>query len=167
VPGWPAGGEQCDGSVSTRAVGALDASVEIDNVSLTVGGTTVRDLTQTGAAANMTGGFAAARVVRIEKVARIDASASYSQATYLDILQGSAGPGVTLFDDVLDLSFYYRSATLRYRLLSTWLLQQGLGLTMGVFPSSEVVFTVQSEAMVGGDAKAFLLFGTAIWRPRL
>jgi hypothetical protein len=167
APGVSAGGEPCDGSVSTRAVASVDASVEIDNVSLTVGGTTARDLTQAGGAPDMTGGFAAGRVVRIQKIARIDASASYSQATYLDMLQGSAGPGVTLFDNVLDLSVYFRSASLRYRSVSASLLQQGLGFTVGVFPSSEVIFTVQSEATVGDDSRAFLLFGTAMWRPRL
>src|SRR5207244_3873758 len=93
--GAPPGPEVCDGTVSKRAVGAVDAGVELGQFSLVVGGTKVGDL---GASdePTMTGGFAAARVVRVAKILRIDASANYSHATYLDMYGGSAGPGVSL-----------------------------------------------------------------------
>ena len=35
-----------------------------------------------------------------------------------------------------------------------------------IFPSSELLFTVQGEAITGADVKAFMLLGTAMWRPR-
>ncbi|MDP9148570.1 MAG: hypothetical protein M3O36_01305 [Myxococcota bacterium] len=159
------GGDACDGSVSTRAVATLDASVTMANVSVTVGGSTTRDLTQSGAPDTL-GGFAAGRVVRIAKVARADASASVSQGTYLNIVQASAGPGVTLLGDALDVSAYFRTATLSYRSANASLRQQALGLTLGVFPSSDLLFTLQGEATMGDDTKALLLFGTAMWRPR-
>jgi hypothetical protein len=161
------GAEPCDGGASTRATAAVDASLAIDDVSLTVGGTTTGYLAQSDATPNMAGAFAAGRVIRLAKIARIDASAGYSRATYLDMLSGGGGPGVTLLGDAVDLSAYYRSATLRYRLSGTSLLQQTLGINVGLFPSSEVVFTLQSEATVGDDSKALLIFGTAMWRPRL
>ncbi|HSO34835.1 MAG TPA: hypothetical protein VLT33_20030, partial [Labilithrix sp.] len=160
------GPEPCDGSVSTRALGALDVGVELGPVSLTVGGTKIGDLTQTGGAPDMTGGFASGRVVRIAKVARIDASGSYSQATYLKMYGGSAGPGATLFGDALDVSAYYRYTTLEYRSVNTSLLQHGFGTTVMLFPNAAVLFTVQGEAVTGDDANALLLFGTAMWRPR-
>jgi hypothetical protein len=166
VPTTVAGGEACDGSVSTRALAAVDASMQIGHVSLTVGGTTTHDLSQTGGAPDMTGGFATGRVVRIAKVARVDVSGSYSRATYLDILDGSVGPGVTLLGEALDVSSYYRIARLRYRPVNTSLVEQGVGATAEIFPSSEMVFAVQSEVMGGSDAKAFLFFGMATWRPR-
>lgn len=168
VPAAPgaAGPQPCDGSVSTRALGAVDAGIEAGNVRVTVGATTIGDLTQTQGAPDMKGGFASARVVRIARVLRVDASGSYSVATYLDMYGGSAGPGVSLFDDVLDLGAYYRNATLRYRADVASRVQHGFGGTAMLFPSAEVLFTVQGEAITGDDANALMLFGTAMWRPR-
>lgn len=162
-PGTP---DPCDGSVSTRALGALDAGIEVGNVRVTVGATTIGDLTQTGGAPDMKGGFAAGRVVRIAKVLRIDASANYSTATYIDMFGGSAGPGVTLFDEVLDLGAYYRYGGLTYRSVSTGFTQHGIGGTAMLFPTSELVFTMQGEGIAGDDVSALMLFGTAMWRPR-
>jgi len=164
--GAPPGPEVCDGSVSTRVLGAIDAGVEFGPFSLVVGGTKIGDLTQTGGAPDMTGGFAAARLVRIAKIARVDASMNYSRATYLDMFGGSMGPGVTLFDDAFDLSFYYRHATVQYRSVRTSLAQSGFGGTAMIFPSSVVLFTVSGEAITGDDTKAFMVLGTAMWRPR-
>ena len=115
----------------------------------------------------MTGAFASGRVVRIAKLVRIEASGNYSQATYLKMYGGSAGPGLTLFDDALDVSAYYRNATLEYRSVSTSLVQNGFGGTVMLFPSPVVIFTLQSEAITGSDANALLVFGTMMWRPRL
>jgi len=167
VPTAATGTEPCDGSVSTRALGEVDAGVEVGKVSITIGGTRITDLTQTGGAPDMTGAFASGRVVRIAKLVRIEASGNYSQATYLKMYGGSAGPGLTLFDDALDVSAYYRNATLEYRSVSTSLVQNGFGGTVMLFPSPVVIFTLQSEAITGSDANALLVFGTMMWRPRL
>jgi hypothetical protein len=165
-PGTPPGPEPCDGSVSTRALGAVDAGVEIGPVSIVVGGTKIGDLTQTGGAPDMTGGFATGRVLHIARIARVDVSANYSTATYLDMYGGSAGPGVSLFGDLVDLASYYRYERLRYRSVSASLTQSAFGGTAMLFPSSVVLFTLQGEAITGDDVKAFMVLGTALWRPR-
>jgi hypothetical protein len=148
-------------------MGTVDAGVEIDNLSVTAGFTTTRDLTQSGGAPNATGAFAAGRVLRIAKIGRFDLSGSYSRATYLNMFSAWAGPGVTLLGDALDVSLYYRNAELQYRFASTSLVQHGVGTTVALFPNAEVAFTLQSEATGGDDAKALFLFGTAMWRPQL
>ena len=61
----------------------------------------------------MRGGFATGRVVRIAKIARVETSGSYSDATYLQMLGASGGPGLTLFSNTLDVSGYYRYALYR------------------------------------------------------
>jgi hypothetical protein len=161
----PTAPEPCDGSVSTRAFGEIDAGVELDNMSLVLGATAIRDLTQSSEA-HMTGGFATARVVRVARALRFEVSGNYSSASYLDMFGDTAGPGLTLLDDALDLSAYYRRAVLQYRSVNTSLQQDGVGGTIVLFPSSEVLFTVQGEGMTGGDARALLLFGSVTWRPR-
>jgi hypothetical protein len=165
-PGTPPGPEPCDGSVSTRALGAVDAGVEIGPVSIVVGGTKIGDLTQTGGAPDMTGGFATGRVLYIARVARVDVSTNYSTATYLNMYGGSAGPGVSLFGDLVDLSSYYRYERLKYRSVSASLTQSAFGGTAMLFPSAVVLFTLQGEAITGDDVKAFMVLGTALFRPR-
>jgi hypothetical protein len=107
------------------------------------------------------------RLVRIAKILRIEVSGSYSQATYLQMYGGSAGPGITVLDDVVDLSAYYRNATLEYRSDNRALVQHGIGSTLMLFPSAELLFTLQGEGITGEDTKALTIFGTAMWRPQL
>ncbi len=159
--------EVCDGSVSTRAFGEVDAGMEIDRVSIVAAATTTGDLTQTNGAARTVGGYAVARVVRIARVLRIDASGNYSQGTYVNMAGGTIGPGFTLLGDALDVSAYYRNTTLQYRVDSSTLVDHGVGATVMLFPSSVLAFSLQSEAMFGDDAQALTVFGTATWRPRL
>jgi hypothetical protein len=167
VPSTAGAPDVCDGSTSLRAVGAVDAGVEVGKLSVTLGGTRITDLGQSGASPDMTGGFLAARVVRIARILRVEASGNLSRASYLDMTSGSVGPGVTLFDEVLDLSAYYRIATLQYRAVNTSYVQNGMGGTLMLFPRAELLFTFQGEGIQGDDAKAVLLFATAMWRPRL
>lgn len=162
----PTAPEPCGGTVATRAFGEIDGGVTLDTVSLVVGGLTVADLTQTGEP-NMLGGFATARVVRIAKVLRLEASGSHSRSTYVNMSGGMAGPGLTLLDDVLDVSAYLRVSVLKYASDAATLLQEGIGGAVVVFPSSEVLFTLQGEGIGGEDTKALMVFGTATWRPRL
>jgi hypothetical protein len=162
----PSAREPCNGSVDTRAFGEIDGGVAIDNVSVVVGGLTVDDLTQ-GAEANMVGGYATARIVRIASALRFEMSGNYSRSTYIDMSGGTAGPGITLLDDALDVSAYYRLTVLRYSSDHAWLLQDGVGGTVVLLPSSELLFTLQGEAITGADANALTIFGTATWRPRL
>jgi hypothetical protein len=164
--GSPPGPEICDGSVSTRALGAIDGGVELGPVSLVVGGTKTADLTQSGGAPDMTGAFAAGRVARIARIVRVDATLNYSRATYIDMYGGTAGPGVTLFADVLDVSAYYRYETLKYRSVASSQAQSGFGGTAMLFPNAVFLFTVQGEALSEADVKAFMVLGTATWRPR-
>ncbi len=165
--GAPATPEPCDGSVSTRTLGSLDAGLEAGPVSVMVGGTAIGDLTQSGGAAQSAGVFASGRIVRILKVMRVDVSGNYSKGTYLDMFGGTIAPGVSLFGDRLDLSVYYRNSTLQYRPDTGTMTQHGVGATVMLFPSSTLLFTFQGEAIAGDDAQALVLFGTAMWRPRL
>ena len=139
---------------------------QLDRVSLFLGGTTIGDLTQPGAPSAV-GAFAAGRIVRVASILRIDASGSYSRATYVDMLGAAAGPGLTLFGDALDLSVYYRATTLQYRSISTSLIQHAAGGTVILVPDSAILVAVQGEAIAGDDTKALMLFGTATWHPRL
>jgi hypothetical protein len=126
----------------------------------------VQDLTQ-GSEANMVGAFATGRVVRIARVVRVEASGNYSRATYMNLYGGTAGPGISLFDDALDVSAYFRLAVLQYRSVDTTLQQDGVGGTVVLFPNSTMLFTLQGEGITGNDVKALMIFGTATWRPRL
>jgi|GEM_PF-1177832 len=162
--GAPASAEACDGSVSTRAYGSIDAGVQLDRASMLVGVTTTGDLTQSGASSTA-GAFAAARVLRIAGVLRIEATGSYSRATYLDMVGASAGPGLTLFGDALDVSVHYRLTSLQYRSDAAALVQSALGGAMVVIPGSDVLMAAQGELITGADARALVLLGTVSWRP--
>lgn len=164
--GAPAGSETCDGRSSTAAYGLLDVGLELDRASFFIGGTAIGDLVQSGGV-NAFGGFAVARVVRIADLLRIDVSGNFSKATYVDMIGGAAGPGFTLFGDVLDLSVYYRLNALEYRSTSTSLYQHAGGWTVILVPDSTVLVALQGEAIAGNDMPALVLFGTATWRPRL
>jgi hypothetical protein len=166
LPGGAPGAEACNGKASLRAVGTADVGLQVSNVSLTVGGTKISDIGETQTP-DMLGLFAAGRVVRIAKRFRVDASGNYSQSTFVDMFGGSAGPGVTLLDDVIDFAAYYRNATLRYRAASPSLVQHGVGGTLMLFPSGQFLFTLQGEGITGADASAVVLFATMMWRPRL
>jgi hypothetical protein len=157
--------EPCDGSVSTRALGAVDAGVEIDNVSVVVGGTTIGDLTQSGSP-HVVGAYASGRVVRIERLLRLEGTASYSVGTDMNMFSGTIGPGFTLFDDNLDLSAYYRNATLQYRATSTSAVEHGIGGVAMFFPNAALLFTLQGESITGSDVQALLFYATMMWRPR-
>jgi hypothetical protein len=167
APGYnPNAAEPCNGNVSTRAFGEIDASVAIGNLSLAIGGLTVSDLTEHSEPSTV-GGFASARVVRIVNAVRLDVSGNYSRSTFVNMAGGSAGPGVTLMDDVLDVSVYYRINVLRYAVDSASLFQHGVGGVLVLFPNSEVLLTLQGESVLGDDAKVLTAFATLVWRPRL
>jgi hypothetical protein len=161
-PGTP---EPCDGKVSTLAYGTIDAGMTLDRVSLFVGGTSMNDLTQPGAPSAL-GGFAAARVVRILGLLRLDASGSYSRSTYVDLLGASAGPGVTLFGDALDVSTYYGATVLRYRSSPASLLQHVAGGALVWLPTPSLLFAFQGEVLAGEDTGALMLFATVTFHPR-
>jgi hypothetical protein len=158
--------EPCDGHVSTRGFAELDASLQTDHFSLALGGLAVRDLTRSSDP-DMVGGFGTARILRIARALRAEISGNYSHSTYVDMSGGTAGPGLTLLGDALDVSAYYRLSLLQYRSVSSRLLQDGVGGTIVVIPSSDLLFTLQGEGITGDDAKALMIMGTATWRPRL
>lgn len=155
--------EACGTETPMRGLGAVDAGLTLGNVSLMVGGTMLRDLG--GEARGQLGGFAHGRVIRIARVIRFDASGGLSSGPYTDMLSWSAGPGASLLRDRLDVSAYYRQSSLKYRVASEKLLQHAAGGMLMLFPSSDLLFTLQSEATTGDDAKALLVFLTALWRP--
>lgn len=162
----PTAAEPCNGSIDTRAFGELDGGVAIEHFALTVGGLGITDLTQTSEP-NMMGGFATARFLRIARVLRFETSGNYSHSTYMNLFGGTAGPGVSLIDDALDVYAYYRLSVLQYRSDGASLLQDGVGGTIVVLPSSDFLFTLQGEGITGDDAKALTIFGSATWRPHM
>ncbi|HEY8076072.1 MAG TPA: hypothetical protein VIF62_18225 [Labilithrix sp.] len=166
-PGAPPGTpEPCDGSVSTRALGQLDASVEVGHVSAMIGATRIADLTQAGGSPDMSGGFLTARLVRIARILRIDASGSYTRSSFAEMYGGSGGPGLTLLGDNLDVSGYFRWFALKYPADPSTAKQSGFGGVVMIFPNAEVLFTAQGEAVEEIGTKMLVLFGTAMWRPR-
>jgi hypothetical protein len=166
LPPGSAGPEPCDGSGSTRVQGALSAGIDLDRLSLAIGATTIGEPWQPSSAPNMSGGFVSARVLRIANALRIDASGSYSRSTYINMLSGSLGPGLTILDDALDVAVYYRLNTMEYRALPASLVQHGAGGSLMLIPSASVLFTAQSEAVFGDDIPALVILGTVMWRPR-
>jgi hypothetical protein len=162
----PTAPEPCNGKIDTRAFGELDGTYSIEHFSLTLGGLGITDVTQTSEP-NMIGGFATARLLRLARALRFEASGNYSHSTYMNMFGGTAGPGVTLIDDALDVYAYYRLSVLQYRSDGAYLLQDGVGGTIVVLPSSDFMFTLQGEGITGDDAKALTIFGTATWRPHM
>jgi hypothetical protein len=160
-------GEPCDGASTTRGLGSISASVILGDVSLAVGGTAMVEVPQTDAEPRVLGVFASGRIVRIFKVLRLEGSASYSNATYMDMFGGSAGPGISLIDNALDVGAYYRIAAIQYASLPSNVLENAVGGTAVLFPSSTMMFTLQGEGITGNDVSSLFLFGTVAWRPRL
>jgi len=156
----------CDTSTSTRLYAAVDTGIVFDRASLVAGANTTMDPSD-GAAPHTAGAFATGKVLRILGSGRVEASASYSRSTYIDMLGGSIGPGFGFFTDALDMSVYYRHTLLRYRSFPTALVQHAVGGTMVLLPASAFVFTFQGEALGGDDTPALVMFGTVSWRPGL
>ena len=160
-------GEPCDGSSSTRGLASVDLGYTLGRASFMIGGTGIETVPHTASEPRVLGGFAAGRIVRIAKVLRFEAAANYSASSYLDMFGGTVGPGLTILDDALDVSLYYRLSDVQYSSVNSYLLENGVGGTAVVFPSSTLVFTVQGEGMTGSDVKSLFVFGTVAWRPRL
>jgi hypothetical protein len=166
--GQPTNNEPCNGSNSTRALGVVTAGVTLGDASLTLGATAMGNVPHSGGEPDMVGGFVTGRVVRIARALRIEASGNYTAGSYLDMIGGTAGPGVTLLDDALDVSAYYRIAMVQYASgSSTYLLDNGAGGAIVLFPDATMLFTLQGEGMTGNDVSALFVLGTVTWHPRL
>lgn len=164
VPGERAIPETCDGRTPTRVEGALDATVTLDNVILSAGATTARDVS-IGGLASVLGGFASGRVYRIAKFFRADAAASYTTATYARMLGLTAGPGATVLSDTLDVGAYYRFASVTYDAGGSSNSQNGFGLLGTFIPSRQFSISLQAEAIRGTDTDALIAFMSAMYRP--
>lgn len=165
-PGTPIPAEKCDGRTATRVEGALDASVSFANVIIAGGATTARDVA-IGGLPSMFGVFANGRVMRIAQHFRADVGASYSTATYLRMLGLTGGPGVTFFEDTLDLGAYYRFSSINYDAGGDARSQHGIGASGSLVPNRQFALTLQSELIRGTDIDALLAFVTAMYRPKL
>lgn len=157
--------EPCDGSSSTRLLGALDAGVTFGKASFGLGATTMGDVTH-GTEPRTLGAFATARVARIGNVLRLEAAGSGSTSTYLDMLSASAGFGLTLVHDLIDFSAYYRRGEVRYAAVQSYLAQDGVGGSLVVFPMSTVMVAIHGEGVTGNDAAYLSLLANVVWRPR-
>jgi hypothetical protein len=166
TPGTPTNQEPCDGASSMRAQGQLTLSYVKGIGAVTIGGTAMGDVSH-GTEPRVLGGYVSGRLVRIAKVLRLELSANYSNATYIDMFGGTAGLGVTVLHDALDVSAYYRRSELAYASASsTYLEQNGFGGAIVLFPTKTVMATVQGEAITGNDFNGVFVFGTIAWRPR-
>lgn len=163
--GAPAAPEPCAGSVSTRGLGAVDLGLEAGHFAWTVGGTAIRDLTERAMPA-MLGGMSTVRVVRIAGHGRADVTGHYARWDSMEMRGLMAGPGVSLFADMLDVSVYYRYLATSYRSVPGTLAQHGAGSALMLIPSSTLLFTAQGEAIHGDDTNALMMLATAMWRPR-
>ncbi len=166
TPGVPVAQEPCDGRSDMRAMGTLDLGYTKGMVALTLGGTTMGDISHGGAEPRVLGAFFSGRLVRVAKVLRFELSGNYSNATYMSMFGGTAGVGVTVLGDRLDMSAYYRRSEIEYAVDSSFLEQNGFGGMIVLFPVSTVMFTVQGEAITGNDVNAVTLMGSAVWHPR-
>lgn len=159
--------EVCDGRSSMRATGAVDAGITVGNFSFMASGNMSGDVTHTASNPRVYGAFGAARLVRIAKVLRLEATASWSDASVLRMGTGSGGVGLTLFDEALDVSVYYRRGQLLYSSLNGFVHHDSVGGMVAIAPHPTLLFTVQAEGTGGSDSNALYLFGTALFRPRL
>jgi len=163
--GTPTNQEPCDGSSSMRAQGTITMSYVKGMAAVTIGGQASADVSH-GTEPRILGGYVSGRLVRIAKVLRLALSANYSNATYRDMFGGTAGLGVTVLHDALDVSAYYRRSEIAYASNDTFLEQNGFGGAIVLFPTSTVMATVQGEAITGNDFNGVFVFGTIAWRPR-
>ena len=86
---------------------------------------------------------------------------NYSDASSVRIGAGGGGVGVTLLDDALDISVYYRRAELLFTASNSgYVHHDAVGGMIVVTPHPTMMFTVQAEGSGGSDANA-------LWRPRL
>ncbi len=164
--GTPPSAEPCDGRSSMRALGTLDVSITKDKLALTLGATAMGDVSHADADPRVLGAFLSGRLVRLARIFRLELSANYSNATYMNMFGGTAGAGVTLLHDAVDVSVYYRRAELQYASNDTFLEQNGIGGVIVVFPASTVMVTAQGETIIGNDINAVQVMGTIAWRPR-
>ncbi len=164
TPGVLPANEPCDGESQMRALGSLNMGLVLGNVSLALGATAMGDITH-GTEPRVIGGWASARVVRIAKYLRLEASANASNATYVNMFGGTAGFGFTAIRDALDVSLYYRRSELEYSTFSTFLDQNGVGGTIIVFPTKTTMFMLQGEGIAGNDVNALTVLGMIAWRP--
>lgn len=156
----------CDGRTETRLEGSLDASLSLDNVVVAGGATTARDI-EIGGLPSMYGGYLSGRVLHIADLFRADVGAAYTQSTYLNMLSATAGPGLALWEDTLDLGAYYRFASVSYFAGGDARLENGFGVTGMFTPSRQLAFTLQAEAIKGSDVDALVTLLTAMYRPAL
>jgi hypothetical protein len=163
--GTPTNQEPCDGASSMRAQGTLTMSYVKGIGAVTIGGTAMGDVSH-GTEPRILGGYISGRLVRIAKVLRLELAANYSNATYIDMFGGTAGLGISVLHDALDVSAYYRRTELAYASNDTFLEQNGFGGAIVLFPTSTVMATVQGEAITGNDFNGVYVFGTIAWRPR-
>ena len=168
IPGATPQTDTCDGRTSMRATGAVNAGLTIKDFSVTLGGTAMGDVAHASSDPRVLGVFGAARLVRVAKLLRFDVTGNYSDASSVRMGSGGGGVGVTLLDDALDISVYYRRAELLFTASNSgYVHHDAVGGMIVVTPHPTMMFTVQAEGSGGSDANALYVFGTALWRPRL
>lgn len=161
----PPGADTCDPRATTLYQVGVDAGFALDRFSLFVGGTGSTNLAR-GDAPSQAGGFASARVLRIARVFRIEATGTASTGTFLDMFSGAGGPGISVLGDRLDASVYYRHTVLEYRVGGS-LNGDAVGGYLTVIPHRDFITSLQTEGSKGDDFSAVMGALVLVWRPRL
>jgi hypothetical protein len=161
----PPAPDTCDPRATTLYQLSADAGITLDRFSIFVGGTGSTNLAR-GDAPSQAGAFASARVLRIARVFRLEATGTASTGTFLDMFSGAGGPGVSLLGDRLDASLYYRRTVLEYRVGGT-LNGNAVGGYLTLIPQRDFIASLQAEGSKGDDFSALMGALVLIWRPRL
>jgi len=161
----PPGADTCDPRATTLYQAGVDAGLTFDRFSIFVGGTGSTNLVRADAP-SQAGGFASARVLRIARFFRVEATGTASTGTFLDMFSGAGGPGVSLLGDRLDASVYYRRTVLQYR-VGDVLNGDAIGGYVTLIPKRDFIVSLQAEGSKGDDFSAVLGALVLVWRPRL
>ena len=154
--------EPCVGSVQ-RYLAALNAAWEATSWTLDAGTT----LTTTRAAeAEQATAFLSFRKREVIGKLRFDAGASASSASLLESVAFNLGSGSPFWDDMADLSLYYRPSLLRYRAGRQGVIEHGVGTRLWWAASTELDLSGSAELVTGGDVDVLMLHVGAAYRPR-
>jgi hypothetical protein len=155
-----------DARSNTRHQVAADVSLTTTRLALFLSGSVMLSPTRE-AAAKQVGAFASARVLRLFRIMRLEASGSFTKGSFSNLLSGSVGPGVTFGQERFDLSAYYRMSSVTYVSDGRPLLGHSLGAAASFLPTDVWTLTLQGEQFIAQDTQGLSVFVMTALRPRL
>jgi hypothetical protein len=160
--------DPCTNVYEPRLLGSVDAGFDFDHFAVAAGGTAIH----VGGLGNeadvdQLGGFVSARAVRIAEILRADLTAMVSTGWLIETFALRASVGVTLLDDMLDVSLHYRPALTTYEADIERYLEHMVGAAIYVTPTPEFDITLDVDALTSRDADALLLMAGIAWHPSI